>query len=72
VSASPVDLTDEQRRAHFSEMGRAAVEARRARKAAVARLVQASRKAQGLPPTASDVEVLDRIAALLEGGPDAA
>jgi hypothetical protein len=68
MSASPVALTDEQRRAHFSEMGRAAVEARRQRKAAVARVVEASRKAQSLPPTVTDVEVLERVAALLEGG----
>jgi hypothetical protein len=73
MSASPVALTDEQRRAHFSEMGRAAVEARRQRKAAVTRVVEASRAAQGLPPTVTDIEVLERIAALFEnGGGDAA
>jgi hypothetical protein len=61
-------LTDEQRRQHFSELGQRAVEARRARKAAISRLVEATRRAQDLPPTIKDVEVLDRVAALIESG----
>jgi hypothetical protein len=36
-----------------------------ARANAVARLVEASRKAQGLPPTVTDNEVLARVAAIL-------
>jgi hypothetical protein len=59
-------LTDEHRRAHFAELSQRAVEARRARKAAVERVVAAARKAQGLPATLEDVEVLDRVAALLD------
>ncbi len=63
-------LTDEQRRQHFSELGTRGAASRRARKAAVTRLVEASRKAQGLPPTVGDVEVLERVAALIEAGGD--
>jgi hypothetical protein len=61
-------LTDEQRRQHFSELGQRAVEARRARKAAVERLVRETRKAQGLPPTIEDTVVLERLADLMGGG----
>jgi hypothetical protein len=68
----PPSLTDEQRRAHFSELGTRAVEARRARKAAVERLVETTRAAQGLPDTVSDIEVLERVAGLIEGGDDGA
>jgi hypothetical protein len=63
-------LTDEQRRQHFSELGQRAVEARRARKAAVERIVAATRQAQGLPPTVEDNAVLEHVAALLEAGGD--
>jgi hypothetical protein len=59
-------LTDEQRRAHFSELGQLAVEARRACKAAVTRIVTETRRAQGLDETVTDIEVLERVAALLE------
>jgi hypothetical protein len=66
-------LTDEQRRQHFSELGQRAVEARRARKAAVTRIVTETRRAQGLPPTVTDLEVLEHVATLIEnGGDDAA
>jgi hypothetical protein len=61
-------LTDEQRRAHFSEMGRAAVEARRRRKAAVEQLVRTTRASQGLDETVTDIEVLERVATLIEAG----
>jgi hypothetical protein len=63
-------LTDEQRRQHFSELGQRAVEARRERKAVIGRIVKATRAAQGLPPTVTDAEVLDRVAELIEGGDD--
>jgi hypothetical protein len=51
-----------------SALGHRSGEVRRLRAAAVKRIVTATREAQGLPPTVSDVEVLDRVAALLEGG----
>jgi hypothetical protein len=66
----PHQLTDDLRRQHFTELSTRAVEARRQRRDAVARVVEASRKAQGLPPTVSDVEVLERIASQIEGGGD--
>jgi hypothetical protein len=54
------------------ELGRRSAEARRQKHEAVTRVVEASRKAQGLPPTVTDTEVLERVAALLEnGGSDA-
>jgi hypothetical protein len=61
-------LTDEQRRQHFSELGTRGAESRRATKAAVQRIVETTRAAQGLPPTVTDVEVLERVAALIEAG----
>ena len=61
-------LTDDQRRQHFSELGQRAVAARRARKDVVARIVEQTRAAQGLPARVSDVEVLERVATLIEGG----
>jgi hypothetical protein len=61
VPVDPEDLTPAQR------LGRASGEARRAKRDAVARVVQASRRAQDLPPTVSDLEVLERVAALIEG-----
>lgn len=66
-----IQLTDEQRSAHFSELGHRAVEARRARKAAVERIVAETRRAQGLPPTVDDIAVLTRAAAVLALAPDA-
>jgi len=39
---------------------------------AAVRLAERTRRAQGLPATITDPAVLDRIAALIEGGPDAA
>jgi len=39
---------------------------------AAIRLADRTRRAQGLPPNVTDVAVLERIAALIEGGPDAA
>jgi hypothetical protein len=56
------------------ELGRRSAAVRRKKTEAVRRLVEASRAAQGLPPTVTDIEVLERVAALLEngGGPDAA
>jgi hypothetical protein len=65
MSTQPT-LTDEQRRAHFSELGQRAVESRRATKAAVRRIVETTRAAQGLPPTVTDLEVLERVAALID------
>jgi hypothetical protein len=65
-------LTDEQRRQHFSELGRRGAESRRERKAAVERIVETTRAAQGLPPTITDIEVLERVAALINEGDDAA
>lgn len=50
-----------------SALGRRSGEARRERAAAVRRLVAATRKAQGLPATVSDADVLDHLAALIEG-----
>jgi hypothetical protein len=63
-----ISLSDEQRRAHFSELGRRAVESRRARKAAVERVVTAARRAHGLPATIGDTAVLNRVAASIEAG----
>jgi hypothetical protein len=68
VALIPVDpddlLTPAQR------LGRASGEARRAKRDAVARVVEASRRAQGLPPTVTALEVLERLAALIEGSGD--
>jgi hypothetical protein len=66
------ELTDELRRAHFSEMGHNGAASRRARKAAVERIVRETRKAQGLPRTVTDLEVLERVAALIGGTDEAA
>jgi hypothetical protein len=54
-------------------LGRASGEARRQRRDVVRRIVTQTRRQQGLPPTVTDLEVLERVAALLEnGGNDAA
>jgi hypothetical protein len=48
-------------------------EARRERRDVIARIVKASRAAQGLSETVEDLAVLEHVAALLEtGAPDAA
>jgi hypothetical protein len=49
-------------------LGRRSGEARREKRDAVARVVEASRRAQGLPPTVTDLEVLEHVAALIENG----
>ena len=55
------------------ELGRRSGAARRRKNDAVRHLVAKTRAAQGLPPTITDVEVLDRIAALIKPGvPDEA
>lgn len=51
------------------ELGRASGAARRRRSEAVRRLVYVTREAQGLPPTVTDIEVLERVAELIAGGP---
>jgi hypothetical protein len=51
-----------------AELGRKSGAARRRQREAVRRLVAASRAAQGLPPTVTDVEVLERVADVLEAG----
>ncbi len=65
-------LTDEQRRQVFREIGERAGESHRRRAAAVHTIVKATRAAQGLPEHVTDIEVLERVAALLEtgGAPD--
>lgn len=57
------------------ELGRRSGEVRRQRRALVERIVAATRRAQGLPPTVEDNAVLDLVAAHLErtaAVPDAA
>jgi hypothetical protein len=57
-------------------LGRRSGEARRERRDVVARVVEASRRAQGLDRHVTDIEVLERVAAFLEAagedGDDAA
>jgi hypothetical protein len=54
-------------------LGRRSGESRRQRSELTRRIVAASRTAQGLDETVTDLEVLEHIAALLEqGGDDAA
>lgn len=56
-----------------AEMGRRSGEARRARRAAIDRLVTATRAARGLPARLTDIEVLDVLTALVaEGGGEGA
>jgi hypothetical protein len=49
-------------------LGRASGEARRARRDVIARIVEASRKAQGFPATVTDLEVLAHVAEIFERG----
>jgi hypothetical protein len=65
MSAQPLEVSDELR-AHLSELGTRAVQARRRRKRVVEDIVTATRKAQALPGTVADIEVLERVAALIE------
>jgi hypothetical protein len=65
----PVDSVDsDDQLTPGQRLGRASGEARRAKRDAVARVVQASRKAQDLPSTVTDLEVLERVASLIEDG----
>jgi hypothetical protein len=54
-----------------SRLGKRSGEARRARRAALDRIVAASRQAQGFGPNVSDLEVLAYVAAIFEGASDA-
>jgi hypothetical protein len=60
------ELTDELRHQHFTELGQRAGEFHRRRKAAVKRIVTETRRAQGLPESVHDIEVIERVAAFLE------
>jgi hypothetical protein len=58
-------VTEAQRQQRI-EAARAAGDAHRARKAACQRIVEITRRQQDLPPEIADVEVLERLGALLE------
>lgn len=64
------ELTDDQRRAHFSELGNRAVESRRRRKAAVALIITETRRTQNLPADLPDVEVLDHAVEVIRNASD--
>jgi hypothetical protein len=63
------EISDEVR-SYFSEMGHRGAESRRQQKAAVRCIVTKTRRAQGLDDTVTDIEVLERLAAVLEAGDD--